>query len=195
LTDAAHGSPMRQLIFSPFSLEFQMGALVALTYKEVAALKIPVGLYITSSLGGLMMIYAVGLFMEAGGVYPDNNHLARVLVYGLAALAMLFSIVQLDAAAVARPALKAPRWGVFLGDASYALYLVHIPIINTAYKLFAHVVPHPKFGVALIAFVMIAAIVFAGAILFHTTVERRMILFFHTLSTKLFNKPNVAGAG
>jgi peptidoglycan/LPS O-acetylase OafA/YrhL len=131
--------PALQLVLSPFSLEFQMGMLVAFSYRKITTLRLPPWLFIALALAGIVGIYFAGYCLPSIGVYPNNNSLFRIGCQGLAAFVVVLSIVQLDAAT----SIQAPAAAVLLGDASYALYLTHVPIISAAYKIFAHFQPHP----------------------------------------------------
>lgn len=169
------GSPVMQLLLSPFSLEFQMGMIAAFTWKYLARLRLRAWFYVISASICLVGIYVSGGVIPSVGVYPDNNHLFRVAYYGLPAFILVAFVVQIDAGAF----LKAPRWAVLAGDASYAIYLLHLPIINAAYKSFSAWVPHPNFCLSIIGFLAIVAASIASAMAFHLVIERRLISFFH----------------
>ena len=64
--------------------------------------------------------------------------------------------------------LSAPDWLVFLGEASYSIYLVHVPLMMagiTAWK------PAPGF----VAFMATAAAGICGGCLLHLAVERPLL--------------------
>jgi exopolysaccharide production protein ExoZ len=170
LSESVAGLPVLQVVLSPFSLEFQLGAAVALTCKGVAALRLPTWLFVIAAFTGIIALYVAGQFMPFSGVYPDNNSLIRVGFYGITSFVLVLSMVQVDLAGVAR----APAWGVLLGDASYALYLVHTPVINAVYKVAASINPHPGSAAALFWFMLALGASFAVAILFHLKLERRI---------------------
>jgi peptidoglycan/LPS O-acetylase OafA/YrhL len=172
------GSPVRQLIFSPFSLEFQLGMIVAFTWKWLSARHLPASFYTLLAVLSLVTLYVAGWYIPPVGVYPDNNHLYRVVYYGLPALFLVAAIIQLDVSG----RFKAPGWAILIGDASYAIYLLHVAIINTLYKLFARLDPHPHFLAAFCALSGIAGAAVLGGILFHVLIERRLIAFFHERS-------------
>jgi peptidoglycan/LPS O-acetylase OafA/YrhL len=178
ISEYFQGSPLRQLIFSPFSMEFQLGMIVAFTWKWLRSRCLPAWFYICLGGACLVLLYVAGCFIPLVGVYPDNNHLYRVAYYGLPALFLVIAIVQLDASV----RFKAPRWAVLAGDASYAIYLLHVAVITTLYKIFARLDPHPHFWLALGAFSSIAIGAVLSGLLFHVLVERRLISFFHKYS-------------
>ncbi len=173
--ESFHGSPVKQLITSPFGLNFQAGMAIALTWKALTRLRLPPKLYFLLASAGFASLYLAGQFAPRFGVYPDNNYLCRAAYFGLPACLMVLSVVQLDAGAF----FTAPRWAVLLGDASYAIYLLHLPIIVSLYGVCARLMPQPGFPAALCAFLVIAAMAILGPVLFYVTVERRLISFFH----------------
>jgi peptidoglycan/LPS O-acetylase OafA/YrhL len=184
LPAASPGSPVLQLVLSPFSLEFQMGMVVAFTFKNFAGWRLPAWCYVSSAIGGILAIYIIGQFHLTGGAYPLNNQMLRTCSYGLAGWVVVLSCVQLDVSTL----ITAPKWGVFLGDASYSLYLVHAPIIMATCTIVSHVVPHPSLKVAIGCFCVSIVLVFGTAFLFHVLIERRLISFFHKLAIGFFRK-------
>ena len=172
------GSPALQLVFSPYSLEFQMGMMVAFTWQWLRFRRLPACFYMLLASGSLIVLYIAGCFVPEIGVYPNNNHLFRLAYFGLPAFFLVAAVVQLDVSS----RFKAPGWAILTGDASYAIYLVHVIIMNTLYKSFARLDPHPHFLMALCAFVGIGVASVLGGIFFHVFVERRFITFFHRRS-------------
>ncbi|HEY4415420.1 MAG TPA: acyltransferase [Verrucomicrobiae bacterium] len=185
-TEKLEGQHVLQLISSPFSLEFQLGVLIALCYKKFNALRFAPWLCALLAIGGIVAIYGIGHFIPYVGVYPNNNHLFRVGYYGLAAFFTVFWVVQLDTAA---RTIKAPHWAVLCGDASYSFYLLHGPIVVALYKIFRSITPYPNFGIAICYDLLVIVAAFSVAILFHVKIERRLISFFHRLAVRLFKKP------
>ena len=96
----------------------------------------------------------------------------RRLVYGTLAALMLLGLTQAEDAG--RLAWLGQRWIRHLGDASYALYLLHIPVISVACKLIL------KLGVSNhLALTVLYALVFLTcvgvSVLFHAGVERPLL--------------------
>ena len=161
-----------------------MGMLVAFSYKKLTTLNLPAFLFVALAIGGIIAIYIAGNLLPSIGVYPKNNSLFRIGCQGLAAFVVVLCTVQLDAAT----SLKAPGAAILLGDASYALYLIHVPVISMAYSIFAHFTPHPSLMLARGYVLMAIVLVFGAAIFFHVTVDRRLISFFHRVGAGYFRK-------
>ena len=97
----------------------------------------------------------------------DIGHTARTLSFGIAATAAVIGLAALEW----RGRLRAPRWLSFLGDASYAIYLVHIVALPVITRLMMaaglNTLLPPFAGYA----VLVASAVAAGS-LAHVMVER-----------------------
>lgn len=101
--------------------------------------------------------------------WPLNGILANWM-FGLGAAASI-----LGAAALERSrGLPAPRWLAFLGEASYAIYLVHAPIVYAATAGALTVLPRLR-DAPLLLFTLVALVSLAGGIAFHAWVERPLL--------------------
>lgn len=100
-------------LFSSYNVLFAFGILAAVLYRHLS-LAAARGLLVL----GAALFLAVGL-VEVIGKYPWDKDL-RTLLFGLGATGMV--------AGLAAGALRAPSWLVLLGDASYMIYLAHLPV-------------------------------------------------------------------
>lgn len=108
-------------LLSPYNILFLVGALVAAARAPLARPAVQATLAV-----GLCVFVVVGMSEQ---YLTPWSLTARTLVYGLAA--------ALVVGALARRPFPVPRWIVGLGDASYAVYLVHLPAMNAAALLLA----------------------------------------------------------
>lgn len=114
---------------------------------------------------GAAMILATGLhrsFSEAGLTVP-----AYVVRYGLGAAILIVGLVELERSS----RLRAPKALRLLGDASYAVYLIHCMILSLGVKLLigsgaAAVLPQAA------SFLALALAATAAGVLFHFAVEK-----------------------
>ncbi len=142
-------------VLSPYNLLFVAGLLVARYFR-----RLPEPTVYPLLLLGIAGFLVVGLTEQYGVGWTLP---LRTVCYGLSAAAVV--------AALARVTAPIPRWAVFLGNASYALYLVHLPAMNAVAILLARAgvqswLP-PQVGLC----VLVGCAVGAGAV-FHLTVER-----------------------
>jgi exopolysaccharide production protein ExoZ len=136
---------------SPIDLEFLAGIAVAWAFIRGAWLPLPIAA--AAGAGGI-----ASFFVLFGG---DR---AYSLAVGLGLAALLLPLVRGEA----RNALRVPSWLVLLGDASYAIYLVHVPLLSVVVRL-----GHPLHPVAA-ACVGIAASAAAG-IAYHKLLEKPLL--------------------
>ena len=122
---AIRSGPVTNFIGNPIILEFLLGVgLARLPKWRGAVWLIPIGIAVIVALGpiGYPSYFEVPDFLD--------GHMAwsRLLVLGLPAAMIVWGTLQIDA-----------RQSVFthLGDASYALYLIHLPVVVTVAWRFA----------------------------------------------------------
>ncbi|MCW3848970.1 acyltransferase [Sphingomonas sp. LB-2] len=117
---------------------------------------------------------ALGVALFAVSAWADEfTPLARGLTrnaMGLGAGAAIVGLVTAEA----QGRIRVPRWLAYLGDASYALYLVHVLALSVGAKLLvasglAAALPRPVSALLLIAASLIAGI------LLHEIVEKRLM--------------------
>jgi peptidoglycan/LPS O-acetylase OafA/YrhL len=97
----------------------------------------------------------------------------RRLVYGAISGVIIVALAQAEREGRWR---ATGAWVKPLGDASYALYLLHIPIISLACKLLPRAsVSGPLTGIA--AFAAVYALCLAVSTAYHLRIERPMLAF------------------
>lgn len=118
---------------------------------------------------------AAAAFVGFGAIVVTAGHDAlpfdRRLVFG--ALAALV-IVGLARAEAAGSLVVSSRWPLLLGDSSYALYLLHVPVISIVIKLFVRLGAPGPVGLTL-AFAAIVLACIGTAVLFYLLIERRLL--------------------
>jgi exopolysaccharide production protein ExoZ len=109
----------RNNVAFPLSLEFIFGMTIGIAYCE--------GARVAKSLGAVAIIFgflAIG-FSQTLGLISDSDEPMRVLVWGVPAAFVVAGATLTQW--VWRPLMNRPA--MLLGDASYALYLFHQPLI------------------------------------------------------------------
>lgn len=159
---SGHQGPGSAFLFSPYNLLFLFGMAAALTYRRLgpragAALA-----------GGAALFLAVGL-AEAYGL-ADWAFGWRTVLYGAGATGIIAGLAALDAAG----RIATPRWLSFLGDASYAVYLLHIAAMTVTAKVLVAAGLAGALPAWALAALLAAAAAAAGAVA-HVAVERPLL--------------------
>jgi exopolysaccharide production protein ExoZ len=152
-----------QLVFSERSLEFVLGCVAALAAGRGWVSR-PGWLI----LGGGLAFLVVGVD-PWGWNAPERS----ILVYGIPAALVVAGAATRDATSPSR----VPRWGLLVGDASYALYLIHYSLILREFRLLQQ---HPPLSDAALLLLIAGSTVALCliAVLIHVWVERPMIRAF-----------------
>jgi exopolysaccharide production protein ExoZ len=142
-----HPTPLLQYVGNPMIAEFMAGAGLALLPKwRPAIIALPIG-------GALMLYTSLHLLapqVPVPGTLGGTTSWVRVLSLGIPAVLIVWGALQ---------------WNVrqsmftYLGDMSYAIYLVHLPVLVLGVGVFAHIPAIPPDLAILIAIVagMVAA--------------------------------------
>jgi exopolysaccharide production protein ExoZ len=146
--------PLYGLGANPMMLQFAAGVIVA-RLAQLGRLRIDPGA------GLALMLFGAALFAVMGLTGLRNESL-RPMLWGVPALMIVVGAVT------AETGRGPPAWLARLGDASYAIYLVHLPVV----ALVAHTLGIRP--VALFVPVAMAASAAAG-VLFHVAIERPLI--------------------
>ncbi|MDP2021664.1 MAG: acyltransferase [Hydrogenophaga sp.] len=160
-------------IQSDWLLLFGMGAMVAVVNRRALDVRWP----LAWALLGLLIFLGNGLqeVLDPALEVGRTEH----LIYGVGSAMMIFGLIRAEAAGIAG-AFK-PRWATLLGDASYALYLIHFPLISLVCKIAIAVGFSGVWGSIATFLIGVIACV-AVSILFHLYLEKPLLRY---LGTKL----------
>lgn len=136
--------------------------------------------------GGLAL-FAVTWMIPVLGL-PLNGVLAN-WTFGLGAAAAIAGLAAVER----RGRLRTPRALVFLGEASYAIYLVHAPIIYAATAGLLTLAPGLKAAPGVL-FALVALIALGVGVAFHVAVEKPLLARITTRPRKPAAKPQAEGA-
>jgi exopolysaccharide production protein ExoZ len=92
-------------------------------------------------------------------------------LFGLSSACLVFSLVQHESM-VAR--LSMPAWTLKLGDTSYALYLIHFPMVSILSKLSERVLTKTTAN-AWMSLILICATCILASMVFHQWIERPLL--------------------
>jgi peptidoglycan/LPS O-acetylase OafA/YrhL len=149
---------------NPIMFEFLFGAGIAILYKQNL---LPKGMAWVSLVSGIVLLMAFSPW--------PNESVYRVFLRGLPCLLIFTGVLLLD------ERITWPRWLVFLGDASYSIYLFHIIFLyQVSGRVLAFLAAHGFVAgsAELAAFVAIGLSVAAGCIV-HVFFEVPVTRYLH----------------
>ena len=171
-------SPFLTLLTHPLTLEFGLGAAVGLLATKGLR---PISLVLFFF--GLVWLITTSLLAYKSPVSLFESSWSRTLAYGPAWALVLWGIVGLEADSKFVPF----RPLVILGDASYALYLLHVPVFAAVSRLVApYCGPSPWDNV--VAWVSLLTIACISALLVHRYIERPILARLTKVRRKLMPK-------
>jgi exopolysaccharide production protein ExoZ len=185
LAGVTETNPWTKIAFSPLTFEFIAGALIAIALRRGArAFAAPALICGAPVVTGLSLAFAEMLYPDAVADFSR-----RVLIFGPPFALILYGAAALEAKTGAR----APKWLTAAGDASYSLYLVHVPVFLVVGKSLSLVIPDGAFdNIALIAGYLAASLAAAFAV--HFWIEKPALAFTKQVGDRLFQKPSGADA-
>jgi exopolysaccharide production protein ExoZ len=171
-----------RIVFHPYSLEFIIGALVAVYLSRARTSKFSARiaiLIITCVLSvGLPAIYVFNLLQ------PERT-LRMSVIIGMLYGSLVFSVVMLEKLNT----FVLPKFLHFIGDISYTVYLSHILVLSAIGRLWLAATPAPNSlsDNMLACVTMLAAVLGYGWIGYHL-VEQPILKVSHRLRTRWFEK-------
>jgi peptidoglycan/LPS O-acetylase OafA/YrhL len=148
--------------FSPFNLLFVMGLSCAWILRR-NRIPAPSGFVLV----GITLFFATGLEED---YYQTLSEGTRLILYGFGSAISILGAVELDRS----KRLRVWRWIVFLGEASYSIYLAHFMILSLLAKLFVRLGANHSLPNGL-SFLAIAGITVAISCIIHLSVERPLL--------------------
>lgn len=125
---------------------------------------------------GAVFFSVVAFEKVLGGGFLEDK---RVLLYGVASALMVFGLVKAEDRGCV---IGGSKWLQVLGDSSYALYLIHYPLISILCK-FSMLLQLKKWGGvgALLSYGLIFVACLGSAVLFHLWLERPLTRYLRGL--------------
>lgn len=154
-----------KFLFSSYNLEFLLGVLVAY-------------IIVNSKLKSGSTFIFVGLVSLIG--FAVNEHLGifgvhRVIGYGLPAAILIYGLVVTEM----KKNVKIPKLFLFLGDASYSIYLTHYPMLSLGNKVLMSLNIYQLLGYFLATTILLLMTLVGGCI-FHVVIEKRILNFLNS---------------
>jgi exopolysaccharide production protein ExoZ len=155
------------MVLSAFQLQFALGMLAAWAHRRYVPARPHFLLGSALALVGVVVI--VSTKVGAGRFdtldYVSSGATVWVLIFGVSLAFLVYAL------AASERILRVPRWLVFLGAASYAIYLVHTPAISVFQRVISPILPGAAVSTGVAHVVLILAGVAAGCLL-HVLFEK-----------------------
>lgn len=103
-------------IFSGYNFEFMLGFLIYQFYEKIK---------LSNIISVILLIISISVIVLFGYEIGDYDSYKRVLTFGLPSGLILLSLLNLEQ----NNTISFPKFTIILGDASYALYLIHFPMM------------------------------------------------------------------
>jgi exopolysaccharide production protein ExoZ len=147
--------------FSSLNIEFALGAVLGFWFSRRRVSNVPVG----------ALLGVAGLLWLFGLPATPNEHVPeRVWHYGIGSFLLLAGLLSLEYSYT----IRLPRWAVLPGDASYVIYLIHVPLLLPFSRLVARTFPtfSPMVSLLCLSFVGIITLLSIGI---HKKVEKPLM--------------------
>lgn len=154
-----------KFLFNPYNLEFILGALVAVLFRFKLNYKLSI---ITFSLG--ITTFIIAWVSQYFNLLIINNH---ILIWAIPSFLIVLGFI------IWEMNFKVPISNIFLylGDASYSIYLIHFPAIYFLNKIFVYFNAQNKIGLLSMSLTTAILSIIAGCIC-HKLIEKPLIKVF-----------------
>lgn len=119
------------LLFFPMNIEFLLGVFIVFIVDKIS-LKRVWPLLLSGSL-----LFLAGAYIFNHGIYilpADVSYgLNRVVLFGVPSFLIILALVKMEL----NKRVRVKKIFLYLGDASYSLYLIHLPLVVALYKVIA----------------------------------------------------------
>ncbi|WP_339266750.1 acyltransferase [Paenibacillus sp. FSL R5-0470] len=147
-------------LFNAFNLEFLGGLFAA---HLILNNKNKYGMY-------FIIIGLVYFILSWGNDYYGFLRINRVISYGIPSFLLIYGMVSYEVL----KKIRIPKVFVFLGDASYSIYLIHYPLLSVLNKIFLKLNIYTTLGY-LAATLLVILLTIIISCVFHTIIEKPLL--------------------
>lgn len=157
--DLTTGNDFLGLLFFPMNIEFLLGIFIVLVLDKIPVswiwplLLTGIGLFIT---GAYILDHEINIFNGSGPA------LKRVFLFGLPSFFIILALVKMELIRT----IPVNQIFLHLGDASYSIYLIHLPLVVAFYKVVAKLGINNAWLLVLLNCVLFVAVCVIGIIIY-----------------------------
>ena len=165
------------LLIFPMNIEFLLGIIVVLFLE-----RFPKNWCKPFLIAGIACFIIAAIFYN-NGLFLFNNGYDRVLMFGLPSFLIIFSLVKYEVV----NNIIINRLFIKLGDASYSIYLLHLPLVAAFFKIAIKLPITNNFLLTLLSIALLAIICFTG-MLIYKKIEQPLIKWLNKMLVYNFYK-------
>jgi len=165
-----NGNTWLSLITYPMNAEFFMGVIAAVVIPKISS-RIATPLIIT---GGIIFL-ASAIFSDQN-FHLVNNTFNRVILFGIPSFLIITGVLKYELT----NKIKVYSIFLLLGEASYSLYLIHLPVVAASFKILAKFNISNNLIIHCLILLMVCIICYAS-IIFYKFVEKPIITRLNSL--------------
>lgn len=171
---AIAANPYMEMLLFPMNMEFLMGIFIVLIVKTV-----PVKWIYPLLVTGII-IFTSGAVLDNAGIAvvstASSPVLNRVLLFGIPSFLIILAVVKLEQSKT----IRMHNIFLHLGDASYSIYLLHLPVVAAFFKLTARFNIDNAAVLFILSCLLIVAVCAAGIFIYHK-IEKPLIKKLNTV--------------
>lgn len=149
-------SVLSELLFFPMNIEFLLGIMIVLWVDKFPSKWCRPCLFL-----GVFLFVFSAIFTDLSHIIFSNFY-NRVLLFGLPAFIIILSLVKYEFT----HQIKVPELFLKLGDASYSIYLFHLPLVAAFFKMLIMFHVSNYFLILILSLGLLVIICFLGIIIF-----------------------------
>jgi peptidoglycan/LPS O-acetylase OafA/YrhL len=152
--DITMGNDYIRLLFFPMNIEFLLGVFIVMLIEKISEKWV-----------SPLLLAGVLLFLPGIYFYDREPRLIftyRVILFGFPSFLLILSLVKMELS----NKIRVKNIFLYLGDASYSIYLIHLPLIAAFYKIMAklHISNTPV--LILLSCLLFVIVCFVGMIIY-----------------------------
>ncbi len=162
------GNAYAEIFLFPMNIEFFLGVFIVLLVN-----RIPRNWVYPILIGGILLFIVSALLNNSDLTVvssSSNQALNRVLLFGFPSFLVILALVKMELSKT----VKMPDLFLQLGDASYSIYLIHLPIVAAFFKVLAKFNINNSVVLFLLTCLLFIIICVAGIFIYHK-IEKPLI--------------------